>query len=66
MLATESLGSVRNLEVTAHNGTVTVAGDADNHRDIDKVLSTVLMVEGVKDVRSVMTIKGKRYPEEAR
>jgi len=49
------------LEVTTSSGIVTLRGSRPNFREIDRLLSIALMVEGVREVKSEMTINGKEY-----
>jgi len=48
-------------EITVSNGHVTLAGDANDFRQIDKALSVALMIEGVTAVSNQMTINGAAY-----
>lgn len=49
------------LEISANNGTVTLRGDRTDFRDIDRILSVAMMVEGVKNVNNQLTIGQQRY-----
>lgn len=44
------------LKFDTRNGIVTVSGAVRNHRDIDRVLGVILMVKGVRDARSDVSI----------
>lgn len=44
------------LGISASDGVVTFAGTRPGHRDIDRILGVALMVEGVRDIKSEMTI----------
>lgn len=60
-LSTEGLTSAGPVNVDSSNGTVMVSGDRRSFREVDKVLSVVLMVDGVDDVKSSMTVNGMSY-----
>lgn len=45
------------LDISANDGIVTFAGPRGGHRDIDRILGVALMVEGVRDIKSEMTIE---------
>lgn len=45
------------LDISANEGVVTFAGARPGHRDIDRILGVALMVEGVRDIKSEMTIE---------
>jgi len=60
-LQAESGISLRGLEISSRNGVVTLSGAQPSFRDIDRILSIALMVDGVKDVQSRMTIQGREY-----
>jgi osmotically-inducible protein OsmY len=49
------------IKVDVRDGVAYFSGDLSNHREVDELLSTSLMVHGVKDVRSDITLKGKPY-----
>jgi osmotically-inducible protein OsmY len=44
------------LTIRAENGVIYIAGSRPEHRSIDRILSTVIMVDGVKDVKSSVVI----------
>lgn len=50
------------LEYKVEQGRVTLMGDQNSFRAVDKILSVVLMVNGVTDVDNQMTINGGAYP----
>ena len=47
--------------LSVNNGIVSFSGDAKNHQEIDRMLSIAMMVEGVRGVKSSMTINGHSY-----
>lgn len=53
--------STDHLIVLVKSGVVSIRGDQQNHRRIDEILSITLMVPGVEDIKSEMTICGKSY-----
>lgn len=55
--------SLDGLDVMAQNGTVVLRGARPDFRDIDRVLSIALMVQGVRDVKNEMTIGQRAYSE---
>lgn len=61
MLESEYPRLIRDLDVRVADGIATIRGDAASRRDVDKVLSSVLMVRGVGDVRSELTVNGRPY-----
>ena len=56
-LASESLIRSEDLDIQANNGVVTIKGVRPNHREVDRILSVVVMVEGVKDVKSQLRLE---------
>jgi len=50
------------LRIETKNGVVTIDGSRTSFRDIDRILSIALMVDGVEDIKSSMTVGGKPYP----
>lgn len=48
------------LDISASDGTVTFVGRRNNHREIDRILSVALMVDGVQKIKSDMTIAPRR------
>jgi osmotically-inducible protein OsmY len=54
----------RDLTVDVDDGIARLEGNLANHRQVDQVLASVLMLEGVRDVDSAVTVKGKPYPLE--
>jgi osmotically-inducible protein OsmY len=42
-------------------GVVSVEGDLTNHLEVDRLLATVVMVPGVTDIKSGLTINGEPY-----
>lgn len=55
-LKTEGVSGVDTVVVDTQAGVVKFSGQVKNHRDIDKMLSLALMVEGVQSVRSEVQI----------
>lgn len=53
---------VRGFAVEAERGTVVFRGEADGFRTVDRILATALMVPGVEDIRSEMTIASRNAP----
>jgi osmotically-inducible protein OsmY len=53
---------MRKLEVSVQGGVASLRGDMPGYREVDKVLATVLMVDGVDDIESSVTVRGGRYP----
>lgn len=49
------------ISISARAGVVTFKGSKNNHREIDRILSVCLMVEGVTDVKSEMLIGAHAY-----
>ena len=49
------------LQVQVQEGVVHLSGDLGSHRDVDAVLSTTLMQQGVKDIESDLTVGGRPY-----
>ena len=54
--------SLDGLRLTSQAGIVRLEGDLPSHRAVDQALAVVLMVPGVKDVRSDVSVSGKPYP----
>lgn len=44
------------VSISANSGIVVIKGAKNNHREIDRILSVALMVEGVRDIKSEMKI----------
>jgi osmotically-inducible protein OsmY len=51
----------KSLSVSVVGGVARLTGDLRNHREIDEVLSTTMMQEGVRGVESDITINGRPY-----
>lgn len=51
------------LVIESRNGIVTLSGDRSTHEDIDKLITTTIMVDGVKSVNSKMTLNGRSYTD---
>jgi osmotically-inducible protein OsmY len=60
-LARDYPSVAKKVQVEVKDGTAHLAGDLRNHREVDELLSTTLMVEGVKDLKSHLTIAGRAY-----
>ena len=55
----------RNVSLlNTREGVVTLVGDLKDHEEVDLVLSLVMMVEGVRDVSSEITVQGQHYNTE--
>jgi osmotically-inducible protein OsmY len=52
----------KDLSVEVDGGQAKFRGNVANHRQIDAVLASALMIEGVKDVESDVTVRGRPYP----
>jgi len=50
------------VSVEVKNGQVTISGSQHSFRAVDKILSVVLMVDGVKDINSQLLVNGSAYP----
>lgn len=55
---------MRKLTVEVQGGVARLRGDLSSHREIDQVLATTVMVPGVRDIESAVTVKGVPYPRE--
>lgn len=51
---------LRGILIEARNGIVTLSGHRKNHKQADQIASAVLMVEGVRDIKSNLTFEGSR------
>lgn len=49
------------IQVDVRGGVAHLSGDLRNHREVDELLATTLMVAGVKDIRSDITLGGRSY-----
>jgi osmotically-inducible protein OsmY len=49
------------VQVDVRNGVAYLSGDLRNHREVDELLATTLMVEGVRDINSDLTLGGRPY-----
>ena len=58
-LALDPQIQVNDLTIRAENGVIHIAGSRPEHRSIDRILSTVIMVDGVKDIKSSVVIGQK-------
>lgn len=64
-LASDPSINMQGVELSVRNGVVHLSGSKSNHREIDRILANVLMIDGVKNVRSEVKIGGKEYMSEA-
>jgi osmotically-inducible protein OsmY len=60
-LAAEYPGLAARVTVDVRDGVAYLSGDVSNHREVDELLATTLMIQGVKDVRSDITLQGRPY-----
>jgi len=49
------------IKIEVKDGTAYFSGNLGSHRDVDKVLATALMQEGLKDIDSELTSGGRPY-----
>ena len=49
------------VQVEVRNGVAYLSGNLGSHREVDELLSTALMVEGVTDIKSNITLAGRPY-----
>jgi osmotically-inducible protein OsmY len=49
------------IDVDVREGVAYLSGDLRNHRQVDELLATTLMVAGVRDIRSDITLSGRSY-----
>lgn len=49
------------VSVEVRNGVAYLSGNLNRHQEVDEILSTTLMQEGVRDIQSDITIAGKPY-----
>jgi osmotically-inducible protein OsmY len=49
------------VQVEVRNGVAYLSGNLGSHREVDELLSTALMVEGVTDIKSDITLAGRPY-----
>lgn len=54
-------GVADRVTVSVRGGIAYLAGDLRNHREVDEILATALMVDGVKDIGSEITLNGRPY-----
>ena len=52
----------RELSVEVDDGRARFHGNVANHRQIDAVLASTLMLDGVRDIESDVTVRGRPYP----
>lgn len=60
-LEREFPGNAQGLQVEVQEGVVRLSGDLRSHREVDAVLATTLMQQGVKDIESDLTVGGRPY-----
>ena len=53
----ENVAGLSNVSISTVDGVVRFAGQLQNHREIDRMLSIALMVEGVRSVRSEVKLE---------
>jgi osmotically-inducible protein OsmY len=49
------------IQVDVRAGVAYLSGDLRSHREVDELLATALMVEGVTDIKSDITLGGRPY-----
>jgi osmotically-inducible protein OsmY len=49
------------IQVEVQGGIAYLSGDLRSHREVDELLATALMVEGVTDIKSDITLGGRPY-----
>jgi osmotically-inducible protein OsmY len=49
------------IQVEVRGGIAYLSGDLRNHREVDELLSTALMINGVRDIESDITLGGRPY-----
>ena len=52
---------MKGLEVNVKDGVAMVSGTASSHVDVDKVLAAILNIEGVRDINSQVTVRGRKH-----
>ncbi|MFN4894340.1 MAG: BON domain-containing protein [Pseudomonadota bacterium] len=52
---------VDRVQVDVRGGVAYLSGDLRNHREVDELLATTLMVQGVIDIKSDITLAGRPY-----
>lgn len=62
-LAKEYPKLCKELEVSVKDGIALVNGSVSSHVEVDKALALVLNTEGVRDLESRVTVKGRDYTE---
>lgn len=60
-LKSEYPGLASRVTVEVREGVAYFSGDLSNHREVDELLATSLMIDGVRDVRSDITLRGRPY-----
>jgi osmotically-inducible protein OsmY len=55
---------LKTLDVEVSKGIVTLHGNLPSRREVDKVLASILMVDGVADIQSDLTVGGRPYMRE--
>lgn len=53
----------KEVTVSVKNGVAALKGNVASHREVDKLLSSVLMVDGVTDIQSNVTVHGRPYTQ---
>lgn len=49
------------IQVTVRNSVAYLSGDLRNHREVDQMLAVTLMVDGIADIKSDITLGGRPY-----
>lgn len=52
---------VQGLQIEVKDGIVRLSGDLRSHREVDAVLASALMQQGVRDIESDVTVGGRPY-----
>ena len=62
VIAIEAAEGIRmdTVKVSVQDGVATFSGHVKNHREIDRILADALMVEGVQDIRSNVTVGSRK------
>ena len=53
----------KEVKVSVKNGVASLEGNVGSRREVDKLLSSVLMVDGVTDIHSNVTVHGRPYTQ---
>jgi osmotically-inducible protein OsmY len=55
---------MKGLDITVMEGVAKVEGNVSRTTDVDKILATILNVEGVRDIESQVKVRGHDYTQE--